>query len=442
MMNTLSDTESSDSDTGRRYKTESTREREDVSTKRREKNSPYDCTKVQEKNYEGRIRKITEEREKSHRKRDRYEKVDDMKHYQSGNQTNKSNKLKDKSRLSHNLSESKKSHEHRTSLQKKSRSRRYDSNDHKSKGKNIDPIFNHHEKYKKHNENITDNEDERRNSEKPNTSKSTSKQSADEFKTLTENLICGPSLPPHMLNRDSVDQDKSAERSYGPSLPPSQGICTSKNESETIPNSENEEEHTIGPILETFSNKSEVYLKLEKRALELKLAKLNKQDGRGVDPSQQREEWMTELPNLPTVSGLGLTARQFKMKEHEEIKDRSLWTNMPRDREKKQVSSHNDLTKIQHEIIENVNRKRKDAEQEVAILKHKKKHKRDESLLQIHQKKLKEKSIKDTESIERRPFCRDTDLKINRFDEAQKKSVLKKAQLLDSRFSSGQTKYL
>lgn len=43
---------------------------------------------------------------------------------------------------------------------------------------------------------------------------------------------------------------------------------------------------------------------------------------------------------------------------------------------------------------------------------------------------------------ERRPFDRDVDLKVNRFDEAQKKAILKKAQLLDNRFSSGESKFL
>lgn len=43
---------------------------------------------------------------------------------------------------------------------------------------------------------------------------------------------------------------------------------------------------------------------------------------------------------------------------------------------------------------------------------------------------------------ERRPFNRETDLKANVFDDAQKKAIYKKAQLLDSRFSRGETKYL
>lgn len=44
--------------------------------------------------------------------------------------------------------------------------------------------------------------------------------------------------------------------------------------------------------------------------------------------------------------------------------------------------------------------------------------------------------------MERRPFSRDIDLQVNKFDDAQKKAVLKKAQLLDDRFSSGQAKFL
>lgn len=49
---------------------------------------------------------------------------------------------------------------------------------------------------------------------------------------------------------------------------------------------------------------------------------------------------------------------------------------------------------------------------------------------------------KNKEETTRRPFSRDLDLKVNRFDEAQKKAILKKAQLLDDRFSSGHSKYL
>jgi len=43
---------------------------------------------------------------------------------------------------------------------------------------------------------------------------------------------------------------------------------------------------------------------------------------------------------------------------------------------------------------------------------------------------------------ERRPFDRSVDLQTSKLDEAQKKVILKKAQLLNDRFASGQRKFL
>lgn len=53
-----------------------------------------------------------------------------------------------------------------------------------------------------------------------------------------------------------------------------------------------------------------------------------------------------------------------------------------------------------------------------------------------------QKDEKDGKKKERRPFDRNVDLQVNRFDDAQKKAIYKKAQLLDSRFSTGESKYL
>lgn len=421
-MNNLSDSESSNS--GWRYKTESTRDREDFSIKRQEKKTiHYDNSNIKYKTRKDIYKDIES---------NKYEGVE---RGQSENQTKKN-----KSRISDDISFSKRYDEYRTSTFKKSsKSGLYDESDNKSNEKS-------NEKYKKNkkSKHKKDNEEQRRCSGKHNTMKSTSTKVIDkvenqELKLKIENLICGPSLPPHMLSR--ADDNSLTVRTYGPSLP-SQNICITNNEEKTkIVDSENEDDsNVIGPILEKFSNKNEIYLELEKRALELKLSKLCEQGDKG-DTTQQREEWMTELPNLPTVSGLGLISRQFKTKTHDEIKDRSLWTETPRDRENKPTSSHNNLTQIQHKIMEKVNRERKDAEQEVAVQKHKKRHKRNESLLEMHEKKIKKKNRKD-DPMERRPFSRETDLKVNRFDEGQKKSILKKAQLLDTRFSSGQSKYL
>lgn len=53
-----------------------------------------------------------------------------------------------------------------------------------------------------------------------------------------------------------------------------------------------------------------------------------------------------------------------------------------------------------------------------------------------------EKEAKEAGKPARRPFDRDVDMQVNKFDEAQKKSILKKAQLLNDRFSRGESKYL
>lgn len=46
------------------------------------------------------------------------------------------------------------------------------------------------------------------------------------------------------------------------------------------------------------------------------------------------------------------------------------------------------------------------------------------------------------EKQERKPFSRETDLQVDRFDEARKKSAIKNSQLLDDRFSRGNQKFL
>lgn len=43
---------------------------------------------------------------------------------------------------------------------------------------------------------------------------------------------------------------------------------------------------------------------------------------------------------------------------------------------------------------------------------------------------------------ERRPFSREEDLNVNKFDEAQKSNIMKKARQLNDRFSSGKAKFL
>lgn len=67
--------------------------------------------------------------------------------------------------------------------------------------------------------------------------------------------------------------------------------------------------------------------------------------------------------------------------------------------------------------------------------------KRAESLMNLHTKKMKEKAKEKVNTpVERRPFDRDEDLQVNRFDEAQKQRLLKKSQELNTRFSHSKDK--
>lgn len=270
--------------------------------------------------------------------------------------------------------------------------------------------------------------------------------------------IIGPALPPHLIARKLQDENHSPERnqpSIGPALPPA-GFIPAKNttgdssESELSPFSEEEEEpdaeendDLIGPMPGTSTSKAQ--LELEKRALEMKLRRFDEDDSK-TSNATAREDWMLELPDIRKVADMGLGARQFRTREKLEIGDRSVWTDTPSDRERKKATgsgghSSRDAKRDQEREIELARIAERDKQQEEQVKRHKKKHKRDKSLLDIHQKKLK-KEKKDKEEPTRRPFDRNVDLHANRFDDAQKKAIMKKAQLLDTRFSSGGSKYL
>lgn len=263
----------------------------------------------------------------------------------------------------------------------------------------------------------------------------------------------GPALPPHLIK---TNQEEDNARVIGPTLPAHLNQSTEANESsesELSPFSEEEpaaaedDDEFIGPLPGTSSSRSQ--LELEQRALELRLRQL---DGDRYDSqastAQSREDWMVELPDIRKISDMGLGARQFRTREKQEIGDRSVWTDTPSDRERKKLAGHSSKDSSRDRELEE-DRKRtaeRDKQQEEMIKRHKKKHKRDKSLLELHQKKVK-KAKKEKEKMEsdgptRRPFDRNVDLQANRFDEAQKKAIFKKAQLLDTRFSSGASKYL
>lgn len=272
----------------------------------------------------------------------------------------------------------------------------------------------------------------------------------------------GPPLPPHLMKNletkvDStlptfLEKKESNERLkpkvIGPALP--QHLLQSKEQEDIdealedeipAPSSEDSDSdiNTVGPLPGVINTE------LEERALQIKLGLVSAQQSNNPDNQTGREEWMIELPQVKGVSDLGLTARQFRTKERPDFSDRSEWTDTPGDKERKKkgVPSEKDL-KRQKELDEQRELlAQRDAEQERVAKEHKKKHKREKSLMDLHEEKLKKaKKDKANEPKERRPFDRNLDLGANRFDEAQKKSIIKKAQLLDTRFSSGASKFL
>lgn len=244
--------------------------------------------------------------------------------------------------------------------------------------------------------------------------------------------VCGPQLPPHLIKSTETSPMRvSPVRILGPALPPSlQKPSTShtRNRSpseragpsapttttnriqgpvapssqflldhhQTMSDISDDDDCLIGPVPDGVASKSEAHLELEKRALKLKLAKFTEIDAH--DDLVVRDEWMLELPDVKGVTDMGLTARQFRTKERPDFGDRSSWTDTPKDREHKshhkKGPSEEELRKEKQRDAKAVFNANRDREQEEAARKHKKKHKRDESLMDIHQKNLKkEKSV-------------------------------------------------
>lgn len=495
-MNVLSDSESSDSDTGRRFKTESTRSKADIRVRRRSDEGRSRSKHGERSRHDNsrssparrRTRSPADHRD-GHKRRHRSKSRSKSRETSRRRHTKERSRSRSRGKDKRNKDEKQSKHEPNSSPRKRQKSPRHKSNlskksdrDRSDSKKPLPKLSDKREKHVNHSKNKERlGKEEKTNEEcQQHTKRSTSKEplnppleidNNEPTKKIEEennrdeneanaNLLCGPSLPPHMLNAESSQCTEPAKsrtpspepkKVYGPSMPsdflPNRPSTPDLEENTNVDASivdisASEDDDFVGPV-PVDHEKSEAHLKLEKRALELKLAKLTEKERRTDDAT--REEWMLELPELRSVAGLGLTARQFRTKERDELKDRSGWTETPRDREEKSrkgpVTTEN-LAETVSQKAAKAHREKRDAEQEAMARKHKKKHKRDESLMELHEKKLKKKSQKEPEKVERRPFSRDTDLKVNRFDDAQKKAVIKKAQLLDSRFGSGESKYL
>ncbi|XP_072370424.1 GPALPP motifs-containing protein 1 isoform X2 [Scyliorhinus torazame] len=247
----------------------------------------------------------------------------------------------------------------------------------------------------------------------------------------------GPALPPGFPKRE-----QSPERPFiGPALPP--GFSRSEKEREpAIPSSlstacaeeDGDEEALIGPMPSTDAAESNVVADIERRANRMK-EKLVSGDADDAQ-KQVRECWMTELP--PVLQNIGLGARTFKRRANGESSDRSIWTDTPVDKEKKaqETIKAKDSPSKEPERPRLSERDKRMAK-EVASYNE---SRRSESLLDMHSKKLKRKAeVEKDKPQERRAFDREQDLQVHRFDEAQKKALIKKSKELNTRFSHGKS---
>ncbi|KAK2853862.1 hypothetical protein Q5P01_006523 [Channa striata] len=238
--------------------------------------------------------------------------------------------------------------------------------------------------------------------------------------------LLGPALPPGFRRAayskdDNNDEEEDEESLPGPALPPGYKAEPSS--------SEGEDEYVIGPMPAKGPVEDCVALDIERRAQRMK-EKLTRDDTPEV---LTRETWMTELP--PELQHIGLGARTFKKRSGPENKDRSIWTDTPADRERKARERLEGKKKDEVEKDNDPQVTHKDLEMAAKVSKYNE-SKRAESLMSLHTKKMKEKAKEKADKpVERRPFDRDEDLQVNRFDEAQKQRLLKKSQELNTRFS-------
>lgn len=245
-----------------------------------------------------------------------------------------------------------------------------------------------------------------------------SKESDDEEGTY------GPSLPPGFKK----PEDSEEEDCFGPPLPP--GHIREEVSSE-------EEGEIIGPLPPSSSdmkNVKTVAEQFEERATKMK----DRLQGKDESSAPKRETWMTELPD--NYKSFGLGPRSFRKNALPENDDRSVWTDTPADQERKlrerllaKTQGKDKKPQAEPKLSE---RDRMIADQVDAY----NQSERNQSLMDMHTSSRKRKAEEANEKKERRPFDREIDLQVNRFDEAQRKNLIKKSAKLDSRFAHSKDK--
>ena len=244
----------------------------------------------------------------------------------------------------------------------------------------------------------------------------------------------GPQLPPHLQKSQESDSDSE---SYGPKLPsiPCRAPAPGPSIGPQVPVEESsDEDDLIGPLPpkpgEELQTANSIARSIELRAQQMK----DRLEGREAKSEPKRESWMLELP-AEKAKNFGLGPRQFSRSSNPKPKQDKSWTQAPN----QEASNDNEDHSQDEDVLAYMASLQRDAEMDKVAEAYKKKR-GNESLLDLHSKKMKAK--KEDKPAERRPFDRNVDLQVNKFDDAQKKAMLKKAAKLDSRFTSGSSKYV
>ncbi|XP_064085578.1 GPALPP motifs-containing protein 1-like isoform X2 [Macrobrachium nipponense] len=266
----------------------------------------------------------------------------------------------------------------------------------------------------------------------------TTEEEEDEDSVDEEDLY-GPALPPHLIKNKSQRSVPKGERILGPVLPA--GIVPPESSTFEAPEEEEDSEEDEGPLVgpmpsDVALNEKEYRAQqFELRAQRMKDKLEGKHDN---SKPQKRESWMLELPE-DKPNFCGLAPRQFLKKAPQEKGDRSVWTDTPDDKRRKAEAEMESEEEPSMNPVSSATRERD--EDLTARVDQYNKEKRAKPLIDLHQKKMK-KQEKESGPKERRPFSREEDLNVNKFDEAQKNNILKKARQLNDRFSAGDRKFL
>jgi hypothetical protein len=218
----------------------------------------------------------------------------------------------------------------------------------------------------------------------------------------------GPAMPPSVAPTSHKVEEK---RYIGPAMPPTKmPDHQAMDDLSDVIISDEEDDLMIGPIpFKDGAHMSERDLELEKRKIQLKLRELDKrtEELEGNHKNKTRELWMMELPDLPKAADLGVGPRQFRRNDRPDFSDRGSWTKAPNDK-----NYERDDAEEKHKKSEDKRRRdemiaKRDAEQEEQARKHKKLHKRDKSLLELHEKKMKKEKVCTSEVKKLRYHVRD-----------------------------------